>query len=140
MYLRILPDLSLSPNIKELYLRYCENLVEVHDSNGYLDKLEVWNLDGCTKLRILPNCLMMNSLRSFILSNCSSLKKFPNISGEMRSLDLSALDGIGICKLPPSFGFSLDLRAYTLGNYLVPLPRSIYGLQYIKHLTLLDEL
>ena len=116
LYLRILPNLSLSPNIKELYLRYCENLVEVHDSNGYLDKLEVWDLDSYTKLRILPNCLMMNSLRSFILSNCSSLKKFPNISDEMRSLDFSALDGIGICELPPSFGNLIGLKSLHLGE------------------------
>ena len=74
-----IPDLSMSPNIKELKLADCKNLVKIDDSVGRLDKLEVWDLEGCEKLETLPSCLSMKSLRSFNLDFCSSLKMFPPI-------------------------------------------------------------
>ena len=124
------------PNIKCLYLSYCKNLVEVHDSIGRLDKLEELSLNGCTKLRILPSCLMMESFRYFSLIECSSLKKFPNISREMKSLDELCMDGAGIRELPPSFENLSRLKWLQFGNYLgvVHLPTSIYKLQHIEHL------
>ena len=39
----------MTPNIKQLILEGCTNLVEIDDSVGYLDKLEVWDLGGCEK-------------------------------------------------------------------------------------------
>ena len=60
--IRKIPDLSMSPNIKELKLKDCKNLVEIDDSVGRLDKLElsnniqVWDLQGCVKLETLLRC------------------------------------------------------------------------------------
>ena len=126
----------MTPNVKELDLRSCKNLVEVHDSIGGLDKLEVLDLDYCKKLRILPSCFMMKSLKTFSLSNCSSLKKFPNISQEMKSIRTLALDGTSICELPPSFGNLIGLKSLCLGNHLgvVHIPGSIYKLQHLEKL------
>nr|XP_023874680.1 TMV resistance protein N-like [Quercus suber] len=117
-FIRKLPDLSKAPNIKELDLRYCTNLVEVHDSVGHLKKLEVWELSNCTKLRILPSCLMMKSLASLTLTGCSSLKKFPDISQEMKCLGKLALHPTGICEFPSSFGNLIGLKSLLLGNHL----------------------
>uniref|UniRef100_A0A2N9IK80 ADP-ribosyl cyclase/cyclic ADP-ribose hydrolase n=1 Tax=Fagus sylvatica TaxID=28930 RepID=A0A2N9IK80_FAGSY len=117
-FIRKLPDLAMIPNIKSLDLSYCKNLVEVHDSVGRLDKLEVLSLDNCTKLRILPSCLMMESLRTFSLIRCSSLKKFPDISLEMKSLDTLYMDSAGICELPPSFENLTGLKQLGFGNNL----------------------
>ena len=86
----------MSPNIKELKLRDCKNLVEIDDSVGRLDKLEVWNLFNCVKLETFPSCLSMKSLRHFNLCGCYSLKKFPNISQEMRSLGSLNMRDTGI--------------------------------------------
>ena len=135
-FIRKLPDLSMTPNVKKLDLSSCKNLVEVHDSIGGLDKLEVLNLADCKKLRILPSCIMMKSLTTFILSDCSSLKKFPNISQEMKSIQDLALDGTSICELPPSFGNLIGLKSLRLGNHLgvVHIPGSIYKLQHIETL------
>ena len=128
----------MTPNIKELNLSYCRNLVEVQDSVGCLDKLEEWVLHDCTKLGILPSCLMMKSLISFDLSLCSSLEKFPNISQEMKSLKELLLNGTSISELPPSFGNLTGLINIFLGSNLVHLavPDSIYKLQHIVGLTL----
>ena len=133
-----LPDLSMVPNIKSLSLRYCKNLVEVHDSVGRLDKLEELLLYCCTKLRILPSCLMMKSLRAFSLEGCSSLKKFPNISREMKSLDFLSMTKTGIGELPPSFENLTGLKGLYFGNSLgvVRLLSSIYKLQHIQFLTI----
>jgi hypothetical protein len=126
----------MTPKLKKLDLECCQNLVEVHESVGRLDKLEEWTLNGCTKLRILPSCLAMKSLRSFTLSNCSSLKKFPNISQETNSLDNLELQKTGILELPPSFENLTGLKRLVLGNHSVGvhLPSSIYKLQQIESL------
>ena len=69
-----LPDLSvISPNIKEVELLGCINLVEVHQSNGLLEELEFWNLRECQNIRIFPRNLRLKSLKSFYFNWCGSL-------------------------------------------------------------------
>ena len=58
------------PNLEELDLENCENIIEVHESIGFLEKLKVWNLEGCSQLQILPSTLMLKSLEYFVLSFC----------------------------------------------------------------------
>ena len=83
-----LPDLG-APNLEVLYMGDCENLIEVHEAIGSLDKLKDWDLSNCTKLQILPSTLKLKSLGFIILDGCLSLEKFPNIHPEMKcdSLD-----------------------------------------------------
>ena len=76
--IRILPDLY-APNLEELDISYCKNLIEVHDAIGYLDKLKFWNLDGCKKLQILPSNFRLKSLEYIFLYNCVSLKTLPDL-------------------------------------------------------------
>ena len=69
-----LPDLSvISPNIKEVRLFKCINLVEVHQSNGLPEELEFWDLRGCQNIRIFPRNLRLKSLKRFYFTWCGSL-------------------------------------------------------------------
>ena len=137
--IREIPNLSMSPNVTTLKLRRCTNLVEIDDSVGRLDKLEVWDLEGCGKLETLPSCLSMKSLRSFNLTYCESLKMFPpNISQEMKSLKTLYLYGTGISELPQSFGNLTGITDLDLGHWAgqLHLPGSIYNLQCLQILFL----
>ena len=69
-----IPDLSvISPNIKEVELLGCINLVEVHQSNGLLENLELWDLRGGQNIRIFPRNLRLKSLETFYFDWCGSL-------------------------------------------------------------------
>ncbi|RHN65883.1 putative leucine-rich repeat domain, L domain-containing protein [Medicago truncatula] len=42
------PSLSRVPNLGALCLDYCTNLIRVHDSVGFLDRLVLLSAQGCT--------------------------------------------------------------------------------------------
>ena len=136
-----IPDLSMTPNIKELRIRYCKNLIEIGDSVGCLDKLEVWDIAGCHKLETLPNCLMMKSLESFNLNGCERIKKFPNILHEMKGVEYLSLHGNFTNELPPSFGNLIGLKGLSMTSRSgkAHLPGSIYNLQHIESLDLYGD-
>ncbi|XP_030966144.1 TMV resistance protein N-like [Quercus lobata] len=132
-----IPDLSIIPNVTDLKLSYCRNLVEIDDSVGRLDKLKVWDLCGCEKLETLPNCLTMKSLTYFNLKECERIKKFPNILHEMEGVKDLYLPGNCTNELPPSFGNLIGLKGLTVGSPdsgEAHLPDSIYNLQHIEML------
>ena len=96
-----LPDLY-SPNLEELDLYFCKNLIEVHESIGFLERLKKWDLSDCDKLQILPSMLMLKSLEHFKLKGCSRLEKFPDIHPEMKCLNHLDWSHSGIRELPLS--------------------------------------
>lgn len=96
--------MSGAQNLKKLHLDSCMNLVEVHDSVGFLEKLEDLNLNRCTCLRVLPHGINLPSLKTMSFRNCASLKSFPEILGKMENTTYLGLSDTGISELPFSIG------------------------------------
>jgi Leucine-rich repeat (LRR) protein len=130
-----LPDLC-APNLETLDLSYCRNLIEVHESNGFLGKLKEWNLEYCEKLQILPSRLMLKSLKYFDLSFCSRLEKFPYIHPEMKCLEDLYLSKSGIRELPSSLGYLTGLSTLQLNvcQNLGDFPVNINKLQLLEEI------
>ena len=83
---------------------FCDNLIEIHDSIGLLDKLESLQLSHCKKLQILPSTLKLN--KSFWLYGCPRVEKFPNIHPEMKYLEEGLIvDDTNIREWPPSLRY-----------------------------------
>ena len=116
-YIKELPDLSsATPNVKKLDLCGCEKLVKVHDSIGYLDKLESWDLWGCRELQTLPSCIVMKSLKYLHLLDCKRVKRFPDILQEMENLKFLSLRDTAIRELPPSIGNLTGLKQLDISS------------------------
>ncbi|XP_056158554.1 disease resistance protein Roq1-like [Syzygium oleosum] len=133
-----MPDLSCTPNLEELNLLNCKNLVEAHESIAYHDVLQVLNLEGCSKLSVFPNVLKSKNLRALNLRNCTRFERFPDIPHKLEGFKKLSLEGIAIKGLPMSIEnlVSLeDMFLYDCRN-LVSLPSSIYKLQNLENLVI----
>uniref|UniRef100_A0A7N2LFQ9 NB-ARC domain-containing protein n=1 Tax=Quercus lobata TaxID=97700 RepID=A0A7N2LFQ9_QUELO len=86
-----LPEFCSSPNLEKLDLSHCENLIGVHESIGFLEKLKVWDL-----------------------KSCSRLKKLPDIHPEMKCLEKLYLEFSGIEELPSSLLYLTRLDSLPL--------------------------
>lgn len=114
--LRKTPDFTEIPNLKELILDGCENLVEIHPSVGTLKLLILLNLKNCKNLKIFPNITEMESLQHLILSDCSKMQKLPEDLSKIKALVELRLDGTAI-KVVPSLLFSFsNLEVLSLGR------------------------
>ncbi|KAF8012804.1 hypothetical protein BT93_I0840 [Corymbia citriodora subsp. variegata] len=133
-----MPDLSCTPNLKELDLKDCKNLVEAHNSIAYHDKLQLLNLWGCSELSVFPNVIKSKNLQTLNLDGCRKFERFPNIPHELKGLKKLCLEGTAIKGLPTSIGNLISLERMFLHNCksLVSLPSSIYKLQNLGNLGL----
>ncbi|KAF5481564.1 hypothetical protein F2P56_002205 [Juglans regia] len=109
-FLKKIPDLPSLSSLKELIVRCCRRLVEVHDSVGSLENLSNLDFRGCSKLHILPRSLNLKTLRKLSLRSCSSLRDLPEIECKMESLNYLNLDGTVIEELPLFFGNLVGLK------------------------------
>ncbi|KAL3037080.1 hypothetical protein AAZX31_01G045400 [Glycine max] len=134
--LKEVSDMSGAPNLKKLHLDNCKNLVEVHDSVGFLDKLECLNLNHCTSLRVLPRGMYLTSLKTMSLRRCTSLMSFPEILGKMENIRYLDLIGSAISVLPFSIGNLVGLTRLNLNKCtgLVELPISVFMLPKLENL------
>jgi uncharacterized protein YjbI with pentapeptide repeats len=133
-FLEMIPDVSNIPNLEDLNLEGCRNLVEVHRSVGFLDKLVKLNLNFCFNLNSFPKRLRLRSLEYLGLYSCSKLNYFPEIECKMEGLrEISLTTDIPSSIQHASSLINLDLiKSINLTNLL----SSIYQLEHLDHLTL----
>ncbi|XP_035546700.1 disease resistance protein RUN1-like [Juglans regia] len=75
-FLTKISNLSSCSSLKELDIMDCENLVEVHDSVGFLDKLARLHLYQCSNMKSFPRRLKLRSLEVLTLFNWKNLIVF----------------------------------------------------------------
>ena len=125
-----------APNLKNLNLTLCENLVEIDKCFGSLEKLKSWELNYCVNLQILPSQLRLKSLVFFTLFHCSRLEKLPNFHPEMEYLKTLYLSESGIREVPSSIEHLTGLDKFCMLSCknLRELPDSIYKLSQLWEL------
>ncbi|XP_028760603.1 putative disease resistance protein At4g11170 [Neltuma alba] len=132
-----LPNLSGVPNLTELWLDGCTNLIEIHDSLGFLDKLRVLSAMRCKNLRTLPPTFKLSSLEHLSLFGCSTLQCFPEILEKMEKLKTLDLESTAIAKLPSSICNLVELETLNMEACpnLKQLPASICMLPKLLELS-----
>ncbi|KAF8029329.1 hypothetical protein BT93_E1884 [Corymbia citriodora subsp. variegata] len=128
------PDLSFAPNLEELKLWNCKNLIEAHESIAYHDKLQVLHFQWCPELHVFPNVLKTQNLRDLNLSVCSKFERFPDISHELGGLKKLSIVHTAIKELPASIEnlVSLEVMYLDICKNPVHIPSNIYKLQKLQ--------
>ncbi|XP_012567220.1 TMV resistance protein N-like [Cicer arietinum] len=124
-YLTQISDVSCLPNLEELSFQHCENLTTIHNSIGFLNKLEFLYANDCVKLRSFPP-LMLSSLKKLQINGCKSLHSFPEILDKMENIETISIDGTSIDGFPTSFQNLIGLVYVCIeGNGIFTLSSSI---------------
>ncbi|XP_057430423.1 disease resistance protein RPV1-like isoform X1 [Lotus japonicus] len=133
-FLTELPNLTGLPNLGALCLDNCSNLIKIHGSVGFLNKLMLLSVQGCTQLEMLVPFINLPSLETLDLRGCSRLKSFPKVLGVMENTEDVYLDQTAIDKLPCSIGNLVGLRRLFLRECknLIQLPNSVHALPKLE--------
>ncbi|KAM1292711.1 hypothetical protein PS1_020003 [Malus domestica] len=140
------PDFRGMPNLEYLNLSLCDQLYEVDQSLGTLERLKVLMLIGCRNLAHLPRSVSgLKSLRVLDVYGCSRLKKLPEDLGHVESLERLDVCGAAITEPPSYIGLLRNLKKLSfdsLQNRSSSWPHlwlsSSSGWQSLTHLSLRD--
>ncbi|XP_059455222.1 disease resistance protein Roq1-like [Corylus avellana] len=133
-FLKVFPDVSTISNLEDLKFDGCTNLIEIHHSVGFLDKLVHLSLRKCYNLSRFPRRLKSKSLKRLSVQGGSRLEYFPKIECQMECLETVIFADTGIKELPSSIAYLIGLRTLNItgSKNLMHLPSSIYQLQRIE--------
>ncbi|KAG4943989.1 hypothetical protein JHK85_048635 [Glycine max] len=128
-----IPDLCGVPNLQELSFCNCENLIKIHESVGFLDKLKILYAGGYSKLTSFPP-IKLTSLEELKLSYCGSLECFPKILGKMENVTSLDIKNTPIKEFPSSIQNLTQLQRIKLKNGgIIQLPSSIFGMKELRY-------
>ncbi|RHN73571.1 putative Heat shock protein 70 family [Medicago truncatula] len=132
-----LPSLSGLVNLGALCLDDCTNLIRIHESIGFLNKLVLLSSQRCKQLELLVPNINLPSLETLDIRGCSRLKSFPEVLGVMENIRYVYLDQTSIGKLPFSIRNLVGLRQMFLRECmsLTQLPDSIRILPKLEIIT-----
>jgi Leucine-rich repeat (LRR) protein len=135
-YLTDIPNISNLPNLENFSFKNCKNLITIHDSIGFLSKLQILNAEGCDKLLSFPP-LKLISLVELKLSDCTSLTSFPEILGKMTNINQITFTNTGIEEIPFSFQNLTELFVLSIhGSGKLKLPSSILKMSTLFNVTI----
>ncbi|KAG7964423.1 hypothetical protein I3843_09G169800, partial [Carya illinoinensis] len=136
-YLTCIPDVSMMANLESLDLLGCRNLVEVHESVGFLKKLFRLDVINCSKLRRLPS-LKLPCLESLYVLTGTSMERFPDIVVEIPRLREINFINSPIQEFPSSIEYLIGLERITVRSCknFKDLPKSISKLPRLRYLCL----
>ncbi|MED6141247.1 hypothetical protein PIB30_101342 [Stylosanthes scabra] len=131
------PNFSATPNLKEVWLNYCESLPHVHPSIFYLEKLEFLAVYGCKELTSLCSSNFSPSLHTVVAYDCPNLQEFSiPILADHSEIHLH-LRSTALKTIPSSIFHLKDLQhfSFPISESLMDLP-----LNFAFQITLSDPI
>ncbi|KAG6667468.1 probable disease resistance protein At5g66900 [Carya illinoinensis] len=131
------------PNLREINIDYCINLVELPAGIFDIISLKKLNITNCHKLSKLPEGLgKLRNLEVLRLRSCTELLELPESTGSLHNLVvLDISDCLSISKLPKHIGKLCNMKEFHKKGCLAlhnQLPPSILDLEHLK-LVVCDE-
>uniref|UniRef100_A0A7N2R223 RPW8 domain-containing protein n=1 Tax=Quercus lobata TaxID=97700 RepID=A0A7N2R223_QUELO len=131
------------PNLMEINIDYCNDLVELPGWLCEVLPLKKLRISNCHKLPLLPERIgNLTNLEVLRLRSCTELSKLPDSIKSLHKLSiLDISDCLSICKLPKHIGELHSLTEFHMKECLRlrnQLPPSIMELQQLK-LVVCDE-
>ncbi|XP_057733490.1 disease resistance protein RPV1-like isoform X2 [Arachis stenosperma] len=135
------PDASGVPNLKELKLNYCQNLIAIHPSVGFLIKLKHLSACHCMNLKHFSPTMWLPSLQYLNLDS-TSIEFFPQTEKPMHEPLEITMQNDRIKELPSSISNLMGLRKlYIRFKGLVPggLPKDLFMLLEMVSFSIFDS-
>ncbi|RDY11000.1 putative disease resistance protein, partial [Mucuna pruriens] len=125
------------PNLVEISIDYCNDLVQLPDGVCNITPLKKLSITNCHKLSALPQDIAkLENLEVLRLCSCSDLTEMPDsVKGlnKLSCLDIS--DCVSLAKLPDDIGELKKIqKIYLKGcSKLTELPYSVVNFEILKH-------
>lgn len=132
------------PNLEELTIDHCTDLVELPVSICLLSSLVSLSITNCHSLRELPSDVgMLDSLKILRIYACPSLKSLPLGICQLvwlKYLDISQC--VNLAFLPDNFGRLMTLEKLDMRecSHIRTLPKSVLSLQSLRHVICDEEI
>ncbi|XVF61879.1 hypothetical protein PTKIN_Ptkin08bG0169800 [Pterospermum kingtungense] len=130
------------PNLLEIDIDYCDDLVELTDGFCDLVQLVKLSITNCHNLRALPEGIgRLVNLKVLRLTSCSELETLPETIGSLSGLTiLDISECISIVNMPNRIGELHNLRKlYMRGCSGCDLPSTVTKLQHLKEVICDEE-
>ncbi|ONH96598.1 hypothetical protein PRUPE_7G139600 [Prunus persica] len=138
-----IPISSAFPNIEEMNIDYCHDLVELPAELCGLSQLKKLSVTNCHKLSALPEEIgKLTKLEVLRLKSCTDLVKLPGSMKSLKKLDfLDISDCFSIRELPEDIGDISNLRKINMRQCLrlEELPLSVLDLEQLKEVICDEE-
>ncbi|XP_016651749.1 PREDICTED: probable disease resistance protein At5g66900 isoform X1 [Prunus mume] len=138
-----IPISSAFPNIEEMNIDYCHDLVELPAELCGLSQLKKLSVTNCHKLSALPEEIgKLTKLEVLRLKSCTDLVKLPGSMKNLKKLDfLDISDCFSIRELPEDIGDISNLRKINMRQCLrlEELPLSVLDLEQLKEVICDEE-